>query len=113
MVSQHPPHQPPVMRMRLSPRAPQPPAGAVPVDPAEYTGPRIPVPVPPPWRFEVKAADGTLLLVMREENGRLVIEGDESRWDEGAKRFLYGVMQWSGQAGITWKDEARKTGEQR
>lgn len=69
------------------------------------------IPVPPPWRFVVTAADGTELLVMREEGGRLVVEGDESRWDEGARRFLHGVMQWSGQAGITWKDEARRAAE--
>ena len=64
--------------------------------------------VPPPWRIEVPAADGTLLLVLREEDGRLVAEGDESRWDEAAKRFLHAMMQWAGGAGIRWKDEVRK-----
>jgi len=61
----------------------------------------------------VKAADGTLLMAMFEKDGRLVVEGDESRWDEAAKRFLHTVMQWSGQAGIAWKDEARQAGGQR
>jgi len=65
---------------------------------------------PPPWKIEISAADGTLLVVMREENGMLVIEGDESRWDEAAKRFLHGMMQWAGGAGIHWKDEIRRDG---
>lgn len=103
MVSQYP-EQP--MRMRLSPRGPVPGAAAVPLQESFI----VPA-VPPPWRFVVTAGDGTELLVMREENGRLVVEGDESRWDEGAKRFLYGVMQWSGQAGLRWKDEARRAAE--
>lgn len=66
---------------------------------------------PMPWNITIPAADGAPLLVMREENGLLVVEGDESRWSEAAKRFLYGMMQWSGQAGIRWKDEARHAGE--
>ena len=101
MVSQHP-EQP--MRMRLRPTQ-----GAAPLP----VGESFIVPaVPPPWKFVVTSADGTELLVMREEAGRLVVDGDESRWNEGAKRFLHGVMQWSGQAGIRWKDEARRAGEQ-
>lgn len=94
------------MRMRLSSNVP--PPGTVTVPVAESF---IVPAAPPPWKFVVLAADGTELLVMREEDGRLVVEGDESRWDEGAKRFLHGVMQWSGQAGIRWKDEVRRTGE--
>lgn len=104
MVSHHP-DQP--MRMRLG----RPPVqGTAPAPQVQSLN--IPA-VPPPWKFIVAAADGTELLVMREENGMLVVEGDESRWDEGAKRFLHGVMQWSGQAGINWKDGARKAGEAR
>ena len=103
MVSQHPaPEQP--MRMRLRPQ------GAAPAP--HQQGFAVPA-APPPWRFEVKAADGTLLMAMFEKDGRLVVEGDESRWDEAAKRFLHTVMQWSGQAGIAWKDEARQAGGQR
>ena len=108
MVSQHP-EQP--MRMRLTPparRMPSSVAAGVPL-PETFTVPAA----PPPWRFEVKAADGTLLLAMFERDGRLAVEGDESRWDEGAKRFVHAVMQWSGQAPITWKDEARQAGGQR
>lgn len=63
---------------------------------------------PPPWRIEINAADGTMLVTFREENGCLVVEGDESRWDEAAKRFLHGMMQWAGGAGIRWKDDVRK-----
>lgn len=89
------------MRKRLKP------------DPNVITGPPVIMAanlVPPPWRIEINASDGTNLVVFREENGMLVVEGDESRWDEGAKRFLHGMMQWAGGAGIRWKDEARKAG---
>lgn len=104
MVSQHPlppERQPEVMRMRL------PAAQGLP--PVVMPGTIAPV-APPPWRFEIGAADGTPLLVMYERDGLLVVEGDESRWDEGAARFLHHVMQWSGQAGIAWKDRARRGG---
>lgn len=66
--------------------------------------------VPPPWKIVIPASDGTELLVLREENGLLVVEGDESRWSESAKKFLFGMMQWAGGAGIRWKDEVRKSG---
>lgn len=59
----------------------------------------------PAFLIEIPAADGTMLLRLREENGHLVIEGDEDRWDEGAKRFLHSMMQWSGLVGIRWRDE--------
>lgn len=67
----------------------------------------------PPFRIVIPAADGTELLVMTEVNGMLSVTGDESRWDEGAKRFLYGMMQWSGQVGIRWKDEVAKAASDR
>lgn len=103
MVSQHPlPQQPEVMRMRL------PAAQGLP--PVTMPAQAAPVIAPPPWRFEITAGDGTLLLAMSERDGLLVVEGDESRWDEAAARFLHHVMQWSGQAGIAWKDEARRAG---
>lgn len=91
-----------VMRMRL------PAAQGLP--PVTMSGNVVPVVAPPPWRFEIGAADGTPLLVMYERDGLLVVEGDESRWDEGAARFLHHVLQWSGQAGIAWKDKARRGG---
>lgn len=108
MVSQHP-QQPEVMKMRLAPKVAQgqPPYGEV-IVPGAGTSIQV---APPPWRIVIPAADGTELLVMREENGLLVVEGDESRWDEAAKRFLHGMMQWAGQVGIPWKDEVRKAGE--
>jgi hypothetical protein len=113
MVSQFP-QKPDVMRMRLRPGAQPPLARVQPPDAVTSSVPAITSSLaPPPWRFEVRAADGAELLVMREEHGLLVVEGDESRWDEAAKRFLHGVMQWAGQAGIPWKDEARKAGEAR
>jgi hypothetical protein len=62
---------------------------------------------PPPWRIEIPAADGTMLLVLREEAGCLVAEYDESRVNEAARRFLAEMMRWAGGAGIAWKDEAR------
>jgi hypothetical protein len=90
------------MRKRLTPSAPQ----AVPQD-FIIAASNL---APPPWRIEVTGSDGTVLLVLREENGLLVAEGDESRWDEAAKRFLHGMMQWAGGAGIRWKDDARRAG---
>jgi len=114
MVSQYPPQKPEVMKMRLAPRAAQPQRVAPPeVITSDIPSSALLPAAPPPWTITVPAADGTPLLTMREENGFLVVEGDESRWDEGAKKFLYGMMQWAGQAGITWKDEVRKAGEAR
>lgn len=65
-------------------------------------------------QFDIQfpAEDGTLLLRLFEENGRLCVVGDESRWDEAAKKFLYGMLQWSGQVGIRWKDEVIKAAEE-
>ncbi len=56
----------------------------------------------------ISAADGAPLLRMFEREGRLAIEGDESRWEEAAARFLLGMMQWSGTVGIAWKDEVMR-----
>ena len=42
----------------------------------------------PPFNITIEAADGATLLVLREVNGRLVAEGDESRWDERFVRYL-------------------------
>lgn len=62
-----------------------------------------------PFIIEIRSADGEVLVTMTEDPaGRLVIGGDESRWDEGAKRFLFSMMQWSGVVGVRWKDEVRK-----
>lgn len=63
----------------------------------------------PAFDIIIDAADGTRLLRMYEdEQGRLQCEGDESRWGEAAMRFLHGMMTWSGQVGIPWKEEVRK-----
>lgn len=111
MVDHYP--EPEVMKMRLAPRAPQ---GQAPPPPdvinSNVTG-AVTSPAPPPWRFVITAADGAELLVLREENGMLVAEGDESRWTEAARRFVGVVLQWAGQARVPWKDEARKAAEGR
>jgi hypothetical protein len=68
---------------------------------------------PPPWSIELKSpADGKLLLTMREKDGLLVVEGDESRWADSAKRFVGEMLKWAGQTGIRWKDEARRAADQ-
>ena len=67
----------------------------------------------PEFRIEITAADGAPLLILFEQRGHLIVEGDESRWGEAAKRFLYQMMQWSGQVGIRWKDEAIEAGQDR
>lgn len=67
--------------------------------------------VPPPWRIEIPANDGTMLLVLREENGQLCAEYDESRVNEAARALLTEMMRWSGGAGIHWKDEAQLPGK--
>lgn len=66
----------------------------------------------PPFSILITAADGAELLRLYEEDGRLKVAGDESRWDEAAKRFLHGMMQWSGQVGLQWKSEVLKAGGQ-
>jgi hypothetical protein len=67
----------------------------------------------PKFDITITARNGAELVHMTEDDdGHLVITGDESRWDEGAKRFLHAMMQWSGEVGIRWKDEAKKAAEQ-
>lgn len=70
-------------------------------------------PVPAPkFSITIAAEDGTELVRMTEDpQGRLAVTGDESRWDEGAKRFLHGMMQWSGVVGVRWKDEVLRAVE--
>ena len=65
----------------------------------------------PGFDIVITDADGAELLTMTEMDGRLVVGGDEARWGEGAKRFLYGMMQWSGQVGISWKDDIKKAAQ--
>jgi len=65
----------------------------------------------PEFRIEIRAADETPLLVLREQDGYLVVEGDESRWHEGAMRFLQQMRQWSGQVGLRWPDEVQKAAD--
>lgn len=63
----------------------------------------------PPFEIDIVAGDGeTVLLHMTEKDGKLDVSGDESRWTEAARRFVYGMMQWSGQAGLNWRDEAEQ-----
>ena len=69
---------------------------------------RVLPPARPAFSIVIPAEDGTELVRMTEENGVLVVTGIPDRWDEGAKRFLFGMMQWSGQVGIAWKDEVKK-----
>ena len=66
----------------------------------------------PEFRIEIRAADGASLLVLREQDGYLVIEGDESRWPEATMRFLQQMRQWSGQVGLRWQDEVQKAAGQ-
>ena len=69
-------------------------------------------PQAPRFSIVIPAADGTELVRMTEDDsGRLVVTGDESRWDEGAKRFLHGMMQWSGVVGVPWKGEVLRSVE--
>jgi hypothetical protein len=78
---------------------------------ARTSSPVSPLGGRPAFRIEIPAEDGTMLLVLREVNGRLVAEGDESRWDEAARRFIYAMCQWAGQFPLRWKDEARNAVE--
>jgi hypothetical protein len=63
---------------------------------------------PPPWRIEIPAADGTPLLVLREENGRLAADYDPLKLTEAARALLLEMLRMTGGAGINWKDEAQK-----
>lgn len=58
--------------------------------------------------IEIPGSDGQTLLRMFERNGRLAVECDESRLEEGAVRFVHEMMRWSGLVGIRWKSEAIK-----
>lgn len=51
--------------------------------------------------------DAELLRMTEDDQGRLVVTGDEARWDEGAKVFLYQMMQWAGLVSIRWKEEVK------
>jgi hypothetical protein len=68
-------------------------------------------PGPTDFNIEIRAKDGALLLRLFERGGRLACETEGSRLEEGTKAFLYQMLQWSGQAGIRWKDEVRKAAE--
>lgn len=104
-----------VSRMAAPPNAPMPPRHQRP--PGPPPGPGAPAPgapisaARPPFKIQIMASDGAELVEFTEQDGMLVVRGDESRWDEGARRFLYAMLQWSGQVGIRWKDEAIETGE--
>jgi hypothetical protein len=111
MVSQHPNPDPDRMTMRLKPSV-RAGGSQVPVSSSAVLPPGSTLKVPATsFNIEIPAPDGTILLRMFERDGMLCVTGDETRWDEGAKRFIHGMLQWSGQAPIRWKDEARKTAE--
>lgn len=61
--------------------------------------------------IEIPGSDGQTLLRMFERNGRLAVECDESRLEEGAVRFVHEMMRWSGLVGIRWKGEAIRAAE--
>jgi hypothetical protein len=63
------------------------------------------------FNIEIHAKDGTLLLRLFERNGMLACEGEQGRMEEGAKAFLYQMLQWSGLVGIRWKDEVKSQAE--
>jgi hypothetical protein len=105
MVSQHPAPDPDRMSFRMHQGQRPGPPGVTTSGPSLLSGGR------PPFSIVIDGADGEKLLVMREQNGRLVVEGDESRWDEAAKRFIYHMCQWAGQFPVRWKDEARRAVE--
>lgn len=64
-------------------------------------------PGPLDFNIEIHGKDGALLLRLFERDGKLACEGDQGRMEEGAKAFLYQMLQWSGQIGIRWKDEVK------
>lgn len=64
-------------------------------------------PGPLDFNIEIHGKDGALLLRLFERGGKLAVEGDQGRMEEGAKTFLYQMLQWSGQIGIRWKDEVK------
>jgi hypothetical protein len=69
------------------------------------SGDSVRLPHPLDFNIEIHAKDGTLLLRLFERNGQLACEGDQSRMEEGAKAFLYQMLQWSGQVKLRWKDD--------
>jgi hypothetical protein len=64
------------------------------------------------FKIEINAADGTRLLHLYEEDGRLCAELNQDRADEVVKRFVHAMMMWSGLVGIRWKDEAKRAAEE-
>jgi hypothetical protein len=65
----------------------------------------------PEFLIEILApSDGAPLLRMFERGGRLAVEYDDSRLEEGARAFVHEMMRWSGLAGIDWKNEAKAAG---
>jgi hypothetical protein len=75
--------------------------------------PGQPADLAPPFVIVIMGADGAELLKMTERHGRLHVEGDESRWTEATVRFVYAMMEWSGQVGIGWRDAATRSVEGR
>jgi hypothetical protein len=82
------------------------------LDQSDLLGPigadsQVRLPHPLAFNIEIHAADGALLVHLFERDGKLICEADKERLDEGAKAFLYHMLQWSGQIGIRWKDDVK------
>ncbi len=60
----------------------------------------------PPFQIVIPDAEGNVLVRFGERDGVLFCEGDETRWTEGARRFVRVLMEWSGQVGISWREAA-------
>lgn len=59
----------------------------------------------PPFEIVISAEDGKPLLRMTEAgDGRLDAWWDAERTTEAIQRFLYQMLQWSGQVGLNWKE---------
>lgn len=105
MVSQHPEKNPGAMVSRMPGLNP---ARIIHDEAARIAPPGSgPRPGPTDFNIEIHAKDGALLLRLFERDGQLACEGDSARMEEGAKAFLYHMLQWSGQVGIRWKDEVK------
>jgi hypothetical protein len=100
------PRRPDQMVTRLAPGAPRNPAGGLGHAVVRNTAPKFNIVIS-------SSVDGAELVRMTEdERGCLVVTGNEARWDEGAKRFLHEMMQWSGLVGINWKSDVVKAVEE-
>lgn len=88
-------------------RLPQPAASAPPAPPGQRIRPGR-----PPFEIIIPGEDGKPLLRMTEtEDGRLDAWWDAGRTTEAVQRFLYQMLQWSGQVGLNWKEAVAEAAE--